>query len=280
MTVPGGIDRLARRMLKDARGMSVPNMDPDQVAPVVDVLEFAAAAGFPDLDPWQVEALTSTNRKLIFLCSRQAGKSTVSGILVAHNAVTCPGSLGLVGAPSLRQSGELFRSVKHMVKAATSALDLPGVAHESALRLELENGARIVALPGSSEGTVRGYSAANLVVLDEAARVTDELIAAIRPTLATTNGRIIALSTPAGKRGWYFLEWSSGVGWERTRITAEDCPRISEEFLADELRALGPHVYGSEYLCEFYDPDTSVFSTELIELALSFDVRPLWEVAA
>lgn len=150
---------------------------------------------------------------------------------------------------------------------------------ESALRLELDNGSRIIALPGS-EATTRGYSAATLVIIDEAARVPDELIAAVRPTLATTNGRIIALSTPAGKRGWFYLEWASGVGWERTKISAKECPRISKEFLEDEERLLGPHVFEQEYQCQFYDPDSQFFASDLVEQALSGDVAPLWEIAA
>jgi hypothetical protein len=115
-----------------------------------------------------------------------------------------------------------------------------------------------------------------LVVIDEASRVPDALIAAVRPSLATTNGRLIALSTPAGKRGWFYLEHVGGVGWERSRVVATDCPRISEEFLADELRTLGPRVYAQEYECEFFDPDTAVFSSELIDRALSADLMPLW----
>jgi hypothetical protein len=50
-------------------------------------------------------------------------------------------------------------------------------------KLELANGSRILSLPGS-ERTVRGYAAADLVVIDEATRVDDELISAVRPMLA------------------------------------------------------------------------------------------------
>jgi hypothetical protein len=150
---------------------------------------------------------------------------------------------------------------------------------ESALRVELENGARIIALPGS-EATTRGYSAATLVIIDEASRVSDALITAIRPTLATTNGRIVALSTPAGRRGWFYLEATSGTGWEKTTITAADCPRISQVFLADEARSLGPHQFEQEYNCVFYDDDTQAFSSDLIERALVDDVEPLWVLAA
>jgi hypothetical protein len=48
--------------------------------------------------------------------------------------------------------------------------DAPEILAESVTRLELANGSRIVSLPGT-EGTIRGYAAASLIVIDEAARV-------------------------------------------------------------------------------------------------------------
>jgi hypothetical protein len=59
-------------------------------------------------------------------------------------------------------------------------------------------------------------------------------------------------------------------------VTAEECPRISEEFLADERRLLGEFAYKQEYMCEFLDADTAVFSSELIEAAVTNEVQPLW----
>lgn len=275
MSGGGGVERMARKMLAQAQNLEVPAL-PDPDAEVMERVAFARAVGI-DPDAWQVTALESDCRKLMFLCSRQSGKSTTAAVLATHEALFTPGALVLMLAPSLRQSGELFRTCLALIKRVD--FPIPAIAQESALRCELENGSRIIALPGS-EATTRGYSAATLVVIDEAARVPDELIAAVRPALATTNGRIVALSTPAGKRGWFYLEYVSGQGWERTRIAAADCPRISKEFLEDEQRSLGPHVFEQEYNCEFYDPDSAVFSSDLIERALTNDVAPLWSVAA
>ena len=98
------------------------------------------------------------------------------------------------------------------------------------LRAEFDNGSRIVALPGS-ERTVRGYAGANLVIIDEASRVDDALIAAVRPMLATSNGKLVALTTPAGKSGWFYNSWTSGsADWLRTKVYAEQCPRITKNF--------------------------------------------------
>lgn len=267
---------MARRMLAEVRKLSVPALDAHEPEVVLPASEFAVAMGLTP-DHWQRVAFESTSRKLLFNCCRQSGKSTTAAVLAVHEAAYRPGALALMLAPSLRQSGELFRKCLQLLKGAD--LDLPPIIAESALRCELGNGSRIIALPGS-EATTRGYSAATLVVIDEAARVDDALIAAVRPALATTNGRLIAMSTPAGRRGWFYLEWTSGAGWERTSITADECPRISREFLEDERRSLGPHVFSAEYEGVFHDPDSSVFSTALIEAALTEDVAPLWEVCA
>lgn len=272
MPAGAGTERMARRKLAAAKKLKVPELPDPDVEPMTRV-EFARAAGI-EPDPWQRAVFESVAKRLLFNCCRQAGKSTAAAILAVYEAAYTPGGLAFMLAPSLRQSGELFRVCLGILKRVDCAT--PAIAAESALRVELENGSRIIALPGS-ESTTRGYSAATLVVIDEAARVPDELIAAIRPTLATTDGRMICLSTPAGKRGFFWAEWTAGVGWERTLITAKDCPRISEEFLEDERRILGEHVFGQEYECRFYDPDTAVFSSEMIEAALFDEVESLWE---
>jgi hypothetical protein len=73
---------------------------------------------------------------------------------------------------------------------------------EPSLRLELENGSRIVSLPGKQD-TVRGFSGVRLLVVDEAARVPGELYFAVRPMLAVSGGRLLALSTPFGTVRWF-----------------------------------------------------------------------------
>jgi hypothetical protein len=236
----------------------------------LDPAEFAVDVGM-ELDPWQADLLYSTKKKQLLLCSRQSGKSTTTALLALWTAIHDAGLI-LLFSPSQRQSSELFRKVLDHLR---SLRDPPEVAVQSALRLELANGSRIVSLP-ASEDTVRGYSGARLIVVDEAAHVPDSLMAAIRPILATSGGRLIALSTPAGKRGWFYEAWRAGVGWNRIKITADQCPRISAEFLADELAELGPTRFNEEYNCEFLDDDIQAFSQDLIDRAFQNDYQPLW----
>src|SRR5262249_14269221 len=127
-----------------------------------------------------------------------------------------------------------------------------------------------------SEATVRGYSACSLLIIDEASRCSDELIAASTPALATTDGRLVALSTPWGRRGWFYNQWALSDGWHKTLLRSTECGRIKPEFLPEERKQLGEFMFSQEYLCEFLDQQTSVFSSELVEASLSEEVQPLW----
>jgi hypothetical protein len=222
-------------------------------------------------DAWQAAILTSPKDRLILNVSRQSGKSTVAAVLAVGTALGEPGSLTILAAPTERQAGESAR----MCRGFLDALGQP-LAAESALRLELPSGSRIVALPGT-EKTVRGLSAPALVVIDEAARVPDELFYALRPMLATSKGRLMLLSTPWGKRGEFYQTWEyGGEEWEKVRITAEECPRITPAFLDQELASMPDYVFRQEYMAEFSDSSAQVFGTDLIERALSDEVRPLF----
>jgi hypothetical protein len=155
--------------------------------------EHGASAASLTPDAWQAELLRRRQQQVLLLASRQAGKSTVVAGAALHEALTVPGSLILLLSASGRQSGELFVKVKDL----WSALGRPVAARtprDNALRLELANGSRVISLPGE-ESTIRGYSGVALLVIDEAARVDDGLYYSVRPMLAASRGRLIALTT-------------------------------------------------------------------------------------
>lgn len=240
----------------------------------IDPIQLARDCGL-EPDPWQATFLQSQAKRVLLNCSRQSGKSTICAICALHVALyEAPATVILI-SPSQTQSQEIFKKLHDFW---THLPDAPKATQENMTRLSLSNGSRVISLPGG-EKTVRGYSGANLVVVDEAARVEDVLIAAVRPMLATTNGRFIALSTPAGKRGFFFEQWHNGEGWERIAVTADQCPRISKEFLASERADLGPFQFDQEYFGIFHDSETSAFNSELIANAFTDDVRPLRDAA-
>lgn len=223
-------------------------------------------------DPWQAEVLRSTSPRILLNCSRQAGKSTVTSILAVSTILAEPGALVLLCSPGLRQSTLLYDKCMSVYRSL--GRPVPATS-ETASSLALANGSELVSLPGT-EATIRGYSAVRLLIIDEAALVLDGYYFATRPMVAVSQGRIIALSTPHGKRGWWHREWTAGEGWERVEIKAWQCPRLSAEFLREELIAQGERAFAQEYLCTFADVEGSVFSYESIQAALSDDVLPLF----
>ncbi len=237
-----------------------------------DVVLMASRAGLVP-DAWQSDLLRSDARQLILLCSRQSGKSTITSILALHQAIYKPDSLILLLSPSLRQSQELFRKLQDFYNALESA-DLPQTTEESALRMELSNGSRIVALPGK-EATIRGFSGVSLLIIDEASRVEDALYQSVRPMLAVSGGRIILLSTPFGKRGFFHSEWTDGQDWQKVKITADQCPRIDKDWLERERKMIGDWWFSQEYDCEFVETNDSFFNYADIHSAISGEVKPL-----
>jgi hypothetical protein len=233
-----------------------------QVYTALDPVLFARACGI-DPDPWQRDVLTSMSKRIILNCARQTGKSTLTAILALHRALYTPKSLVLVLAPSIRQSSLLFKTIveyyRQMGRPVASEI-------ETALTVTLANGSRIVSLPGK-EGTIRGFSGVSLLILDEAARVDIDLYIAVRPMLAVSHGRIILLSTPHGKRGFFWEEWDQGTDWLKIRVEATECPRISKEFLEQEKRDLGERWYRQEYCCEFEESEDALFRWDTIQRA-------------
>ena len=239
-----------------------------------DALYLASLTGLKP-DEWQKGVLWE-QKNLLMNCARQSGKSTIAALYAVHQAISISDSLILLVSPSQRQSSELFRKVRGWLDQLPIPEEMP---EDNLLSCQMKNGSRIVSLPGS-EKTIRGYSGATLIIEDEAARVQDELYMAIRPMLAVSQGRLILMSTPFGKRGHFWEAWDKGgEDWKRVRVRADENPRISKEFLAEERRVMGDWWYRQEYECEFLDPVSSVFSFDAVMSAISDDIQPLFEVA-
>jgi terminase large subunit-like protein len=243
----------------------------DDLRLALDPVAFAEKLGIVP-DGWQEDFLRSSADRVLLNCSRQSGKSTMSAMIALHRALYHPGSLVLCLAPALRQSQELFGKVAGFYRDLGRPVAPQG---ERKLSLELENGSRIITLPGS-EKTIRGFSGATLLLVDEASRVDDGLYYAIRPMLAVSGGRLMMLSTPAGRRGVFHEEWTNGEGWERYEIPAEEVPRIPPGFLAEERAALPAFIYEQEYCCRFIETEDQLFGYDLVASSITDEVAPLF----
>ncbi len=227
-----------------------------------------------EADEWQQQVLHDDTRRISMNISRQGGKSTVTALKALHRATFHPKSLVLLLSPSQRQSNELYGKIAEYRDELDNP---PALRVDNKTSCMLENRSRIVSLP-STEGTIRGYSAPDLIIADEAARIPTEVFTAIKPALAVSNGQFVLLSTPRGCQGYFYTVMTAEeTHWSRYTMTAYDIPRISPEFLAIEREEMMDWEYRTEYECQFVELEEGVpvFNKADWERALSSDVQAI-----
>lgn len=221
---------------------------------------FSDVVGTPDL--WQLKALRSQHPRQLYLCSRQSGKSAAASIKGLHTAMFHDGALVLMVSKSLPQAAELFRK-SLLAYRDLGDLGRPlGVTYESRLHLELGNGSRLISLPGS-DATVVGYSP-TMILLDEAAETSSDLIEALMPSVGATGGSIIAVTSAKAASGWFYRLWTRpdrDLIWEAHKATVyESSLMISDETVHHDGITLGDRYYRREYFCEFGQDENSWIS--------------------
>ena len=102
---------------------------------------------------WQETFLRSPLGALILaLTARQVGKTTTAAWAIAHFMLFIAGSLSVIACPAQRQSAEAVRRVRETLIKACAELESYNV-----YALELKNGSRVLALPGSDD-LIRGLT--------------------------------------------------------------------------------------------------------------------------
>ena len=226
----------------------------------LDPVRFSEAHLDLRLDKWQQDVLRYTGDRLALNCSRQSGKTTVAAIAALHRAIYYPKSTILIISPAHRQSKESYRIVREYANQVTPKLKMP---EESLTSFTFENGSRVISLP-STGPKIRGYSV-DLLVLDESSRIEDDCFFACRPMLSVSQGKMIALSTPAGCSGWWYTLFQTDNTWKKVTVPATQCKRIKKAFLKEEREAMGDSYYRQEYMNSFEAAETAVFRMDYIE---------------
>jgi hypothetical protein len=178
--------------------------------------------------PWQQDFLRAPRgASILVLTARQVGKTTVAAWAIAHFMRFNPGGLSVVACPSQRQSAEALRKVRESFIKIGAELKVDNV-----YGLELKNGSRVLALPGSDD-SIRGA--------DEAARLDNDLISALRPMRARRpQARFAMLSTAWSRTDPFWTAWSDDdSSWLRLKATADVPGLFAHAFLEQERRALG-----------------------------------------
>ena len=222
------------------------------------------------LDKWQKDYI-NTPGNVAVRAGRQSGKSYAQSLRVALFALLNEKTQTLIIGAVDRQSVELFEKVKsHIINLAKWQVKGRPTLH----KIELKNGSKIIALPAGRTGYgLRNYTIHKLVA-DEAHYIPEEVWTAVRPMLATTGGTMDLLSTPRGNEGFFYEVFQEDSDFTTYHTKSENCPRISNEFLAGEKKRMTKLQFMQEYEAEFLDSLQQFFTKDLIDSCI-IDKLPL-----
>jgi hypothetical protein len=212
---------------------------------------------------WQETFLRAPQgASILALTARQVGKTTTAAWAIAHSMLFTTGSLSVIACPAQRQSAEPVRRVRETLITAGAELESDNV-----YALELTNGSRVLALP-STDDSIRGLTVDGWIIADEAARLRNELIAALRPMRARRpQARLAMLSTAWSRTDPFWTAWAGDEqSWIRLKATADEVEIFSAEFLEQERKALGEN-FKREYFGIPSGGQISPFTWDLYERA-------------
>lgn len=233
-----------------------------------------------NLHEGQKTILNCQDRFISIRAARRFGKSYVSAAIAAHAAATNNNYKIICVSRSQRQSTELFHTIEKILNGSEMK---NSIVRQTQTMLVLSNGSSISALPGGSPNSLRGITV-SLLVADEAAYISQELVSVVYPTIISTKGRIILISTPAFSSGEFFR--SCGENSEFTRfhfchedaVFADGTPFISKEELDREMERCGGEdssEYIREYLAEFTTSEGAYFDINELDDAFSDETSEL-----
>ena len=216
------------------------------------------------------------------IIGRQSGKSEVAAVEASFEVMTAYGTTGWVVAPTYEQASIVFERVSEYVKRADACL--PGkrkmrVSNRN-MRIIVEHydahgnflgTTKFQGKSAENEDNLRGASLSYLII-DEAAMINETVWqAALAPTLTTTNGWVLIITTPKGFN-WVHTFYQMGVELEGTPKypnftryaswqipTWEANPTVPEEFFVQQRKVLPERVFLQEFGAQFLSDSGSVF---------------------
>ncbi len=229
----------------------------------------------------------------LFLTGRRSGKSRIAAVIGAYAATLAgaesrlqKGEQGIVPviSPSKRQSDVVKKYLRAIFDTPVLRKEITSDRKDSGFTLKSGNQVETLSADWRK---CRGMTLL-ACVLDEICffateqetrvRSDTEVVRAIQPALATTQGRLIAISSPYAKRGWTYNQYKKHFGNNKSPVLVWNAPsRVMNPTLpqavVDAAMAEDMAAAKSEYLAEFRDDISAFLSIEVIENLVVKDRR-------
>jgi len=211
---------------------------------------------------YQKKFLDADARHRVVSSGRQVGKSRMAAWLALHHAMTHAHEQVLITAPSLRQSSLLFKTLYSEIDQSGMSDDAWGIERDTQTIIEFDNGSSIHCLPTGRNGNkIRGFTA-DLIIVDEAAFIQDNIFEEIlQPMLFATQGRMVLASTPYGMSGYFYDKFNTAESdsrWTRLQVSSYANPLVDEEDLEEFKQGKTSSQIKREVYGEFV-PDSDQF---------------------
>jgi len=226
-----------------------------------------------ELYDYQLELLRGflEKERVVASMARQSGKSECVSLGVVIEAMRSPNGHIIIVAPTDRQAGELFIKVANYLKMEKIAKSVASITARTAV---LTNGCRISAFPIGHDGTNLRCMTANVLVLEEAAFIPDDVLNEIlMPMVSSPGSRLIKISTPRGKN--HFYRSFINKEYSAYRYTWRDAVRVgrySQEFINEARTNATETQFSVEYEAEFVEGSDNYFPSALIDKCIDNDL--------
>ena len=221
----------------------------------------------------------------VLIVGRQSGKSRVAAALAAYTALTGVPERDRTPTYALLIAQDARAAMRSLYSYATAPFENQPllravVANRTESTLMLSTGCAVAAYP-CRPASVRGLRA-RVVVLDELAHfrnsdltpMDNEMLRAVRPTLATTGGKLVVLSSPYWSAGALYdlHKRHYGNADSSTLVWVGTAPQMNATLPAGYLKRLeaeDPEAYRSEVLAEFRQGLTALFDGDALESCMA-----------
>ncbi len=153
----------------------------------------------------------------------------------------------VVIAPTEKQAKEFLLRVKEFRDADPFALI--GIDYNKFEVSAPNHKGRILAMPATE--SARGFTA-DILILDEAAQLSDDEIAAVLPMRKKVTGRLLVTSTPLWKHGDFHRWWTEPNDFQKILGHYRDCddPELIDA-IEKEREVISSARFAREYDCVF-----------------------------
>ena len=224
------------------------------------------------------------SEELWLAIGRRGGKSQSAALLAVYAAAfkdyrdtLAPGEIATVRvmAADRQQARVVMRYIGGLIRSNPMVNQL--VTRQTPESIELSNRVNIE-VGTASFRTARGYSFAAVIAdeiafwrSEDSANPDSEIIAAVRPGLATLGGPLIALSSPYAKRGELWDNYRRYYGTDSPVLVAQAPsrtmnPKLPQRIIDDAMER-DESAARAEYLAEFRDDLETFLSRPVIEAA-------------